>query len=68
MPQHGLWLYACGHEAYTCKCPEHSAERPLYRSDLCPSCRAKLTPSPTPTDAFTLPREATREPFPKATD
>jgi len=51
---HGRWLYACGHDAYHCKCPHHVSDQPHYLSDLCPGCRARLQPLP--------------EPFPKATD
>lgn len=58
---HGTWLYACGHAAHCCKCPEHAGGKPFHRADLCPDCRAQLNlPDP--------PAEPVTEPFPKASD
>lgn len=57
---HGRWLYACGHTAYTCRCP-HAAAEPHYLTDLCAACRARILPTP-------LQTERPQEPFPKARD
>lgn len=61
MHGHGVWLYACGHAAHSCKCLEHAGGEPFYRNDLCPDCRAKLQlPERQPASAA--------EPFRKASD
>lgn len=71
---HGVWLYACGHEAYRCKCIPASLpalgqldlhER-RYRSELCGECSRQL-PRNAPSEPFP-PATESAEPFPLATD
>lgn len=52
---HGVWLYACGHRSFQCKCLE-SGEQRHYLTGLCRECRATLQAS------------SRSEPFPKATE
>lgn len=64
---HGVWLYACGHDAYRCRCLEHGSGSPIYRNDLCASCRISLHGTELP--PLALPDARGRpEPFPLATD
>jgi hypothetical protein len=62
---HGVWLFACGHEAFRCKCIQRCVA-PQYRTDLCRECRESLKHS-SPPEPFP-PAKDRAEPFPKATD
>jgi hypothetical protein len=65
---HGLWLYACGHEAFRCRCIEHGGE-PAYRNDLCALCRLRLRGTDLPPLALPpIDAHGRAEPFPLATD
>lgn len=61
---HGLWLFACGHEAFRCRCIDHAVEPPRCRTDLCAECRRTIGAPATTAEA----QGSIKEPFPLATD